>query len=379
MPERSIIVIMKNRRSERLRFALGDDCKFVYLSDLKFSKLQRLLSKSGRVLANRGSNESFYRLVAQQLAREFTDRKTVIVSLDNSNHLVAEFRRAGVTCPILLVQHGANSVEYGSLDASTLSDSLLLCFGRREVSQYVLSGYRPEFAVPIGSLLNSHYIRNNPRIPVSQVEARVCIMSEYRSDGDDQLDNYMIARQDSWDLLLESIRLLPRILPLSLHVALRPSDSGSGSAADQIDYFRKRLGNELTFSVPNSPFSSHTASDSSRVTLGLISTTLIESLGRGNKVIFSNPLADNRLNSPLKGVCEHRGQNSRSLIDRIGEVHQIQLSDFESQVLPSVEHVIERKVDAVDAVRSAIEILRVGNTSEDLATQLGPLLAKSET
>jgi hypothetical protein len=303
----------------------------------------------------------------------------VIVSLDNTNHLAAEFRRAGLTCPIVLVQHGTNSIQYGSSDALTLSNSLLLCFGKREVSQYVLSGYRPEVAVPVGSLLNSHYLRSKPRIPVSRVDARVCIMSEYRSDGADQLDNYMVARQDSWDSLLANIRSLPKVLPLSLHVALRPSEFGSGSVTDQVAYFRRRLGYEVTFSAPDSPFSSYSASDCSQVTVGVISASLIESLGRGNKVIFSNPVADDRLNSPLQGICEHRGDNSSSLIERIGEVDQLELQDFESRVLPSVEHVIERQVDAVDAVTTATRMLSAGIAIEDLATQLGPLLVKSET
>lgn len=378
MPQRLPVVIMKNRKSERLRLALSEDCTYVYLSDLKFPLLQRLLSESGRVVASRDSNENFYRLAAKQIAREFADQEIVIVSLDNTNRLAAEFRRTGLNCPIVLVQHGTNSTQYGAPDALTLPNSLLLCFGKREISQYVLSGCRPEVAVPVGSLLNSHYLRSKPRIPMARVEARVCIISEFRSDGAEQLDDYMVTRQDSWDSLLENIQSLPKVLPLQLHVALRPHEFGSGSVADQVAYFKKRLGNDVTFSAPDSPFSSYSASDCSQVTLGVMSAALIESLGRGNKVIFSNPLEDDRLNSPLQGICEHRGGHNSSLLERIGEVYQLQHPDFESRILPSVEHVIERRVDAVTAVKTATQMLGSGKSIEDLATGLSPLVAKSQ-
>jgi hypothetical protein len=83
-------------------------------------------------------------------------------------------------------------------------------------------------------------------------------------------------------------------------------------------WFHQRLGSSISFVESNDEFGTYKAIDSSKVSIGDVSTSLIEALGRGNKIISLNfsdtELLDlpvhtiNRMNKPTYIQFEERYQ-----------------------------------------------------------------------
>lgn len=371
---RDVYVIAKNPRTDRLKFALpSSEFRYVDLATVRTSIAKRVGRRLLRAMDISSSQKSSETLAAEALMRRFNNPRAAIISLDNSITFVKALIEAGFSGPILLIQHGTNYFSYRREGSEALPNSLLLSWGDREVSTYALYGSHPEFVVPIGSVLNDAYVKSRSNYDLRKIQNRICIVSEFRDDQNEQRDEYMSQRVQNWSLILTQIRECAERLDLEIDIALRPSTFGATSEKRQKQYFTDFLGNRCTFTPHNSEFASYIAVDRSEVTIGLQSALLAESISRNNKVVYINPSNDVRLSSPVTGYCTAAGLSTESLIRHISTVFEMTIDTFQQSIKPNLNYLIRRNVDTCAAVRKGGFLLREGKTISEIADVLSHL------
>ena len=377
---REVYVISKNPKTDRLKFALpSTEFHYLELSTIKTSVVKRVTRRLNGLMKGSRSPGSYEKLVAEALAQSLGDSGAAIIALDNSITFIRALVETNFSGPVLLIQHGGNYFSYRPEASVVLPNSLLLSWGNREILSYGFLGCRPEFVVPVGSVLNDAYVKSRRDYDFKKRKNRICIVSEFRDDQHEQYDNYMSQRVHSWSIILTQIRECAERLNLEIDVALRPGVFGATSQERQKQYFTQFLGNRCTFTEHNSEFASYRAVDRSEVTVGLQSALLAESLGRDNKVVYINPLNDVRLKSPITGYCTADGLSTTELIRHISTVLGISIDTFQKSIQPSLKYLIRRNVDTSAAIRLAGSLLREGRSTSEIEDALYHLSAASST
>lgn len=371
---RKVLLLAKNARSDRLTSVLSSiDFQYIDLQRINYSIRRRIGNKVRSSFRGHSRSSSSERMAAKALISEVGKSDAGIVSLDNSISLMRALVDEGFDGPILLVQHGTNNFSYGQEAPVVLPNSLLLSWGDREVSSYGLNGYRTEFVVPIGSILNYEYLKSQQSQVSLVASDQICIVSEFRDDQDEQLDDYMTQRVRSWSIILNQLRICAETLQMSLHVALRPSIFGARSAAKQRQYFTDSLGHSVSFSEHDSMYSSYSTIDRSEITVGLQSALLAESIGRNRKVVYLNPLNDSRMRSPLTGLCTAAGLSLEELVVHMKKVRLASIDQFQDSIRPSLDYLIRRNLDTREAILLATSLLKNGCSAAEITNVISLL------
>lgn len=350
---------------------VGDQVTVIGLQGVRDSLIGRVASRVKRILA---PTEDWYagdQGTARGLLRLIGSKDVAIVTLDNSITLIRELRECGFRAPIVLVQHGANHFSYGQDVNKVIENTVLLSWGERECESYSLRGLRPSDIVAVGSILNQQYLDSAHGDLSAEIVADICLVSEFRLDQEDQSDDYMRSRTASWELLLKLVQEASHRIPLKIAVALRPTIFGGGDAPDkQLAYFRDRLGPAIVFSDPRTPFASYHLIDQADITLGLQSALLVESVARGRKVLFCNPLGDDRMTSPVAGVCAFSGNDLTRFIERLQELKTLSTPEYRARLEKSPDYLVATQISPTVALRRACAMLKSGSSASQIASSL---------
>jgi len=368
---RQVVVLAKNARTNRLLPILPPhDFEYLDLDSQSHSIIRRLENKTRNLI--RSKDVDPWRMSAKWLLQLFGSRDIGLISLDNSIALVRALCEEGFDGPIILVQHGTNHFSYDQPVSTVLPNSILLSWGEREVATYSLYGCRTQYVVPVGSIESYNYSESNTLfVPITK-RNQICIVSEYRDDQSEQGDDYMKMRVASWTILLSQLRSCMSALDLTAHIALRPTIFGATESA-QREYFAEALGQGCRFTSHDEPYSSYKLIDNSEMVFGLQSAMLTESIGRNKKVIFVNPLNDDRMVPPLGGLCGANGLSTDELIKHVKTVLSLSIAEYQESLHPSIDYLIRPNFDTGHALVLASTLLRRGCSAAEIAAGLSHL------
>ena len=367
-------MLAKNQRTDRLKVVLSPiEYEYWDLQTLRPSIASRLFSQLSRHVPTSIERNSPERRLARLLLSRTSREDVAFVALDNSISLCRALIAEGFQGPILLVQHGNNNFAYDQQVTEVLDNCILLSWGTREVERYSMAGLRAKYVVPIGSINDYEYRRSQGHRQASQTFSRICVVSEFRDDQDQQHDEYMISRVESWNLILNGVSECAAKLNMETAVALRPSTFGAVSNSAQRRYFLDRLDGRCTFSKHDEPFSSYSLVDSSEVTIGLQSALLTESIGRGNKIIYYNPLSDARLSAPISGLCSYSGLDSEAFVRHVDTVRTSTIDHYIKSLSNDSNYLIRGDLDTSQAIQTAVEMLRRGLEVAEISAVLSLL------
>lgn len=218
-----------------------------------------------------------------------------LVALDNKLELLAKIgdslRHSGTRC--FAIQLGTNP-QYYSAEAREVSRIVpvkMLCWGSREVSEYVRSGLVPEDFSIVGSLKLSIAERRNPKKQVEKWD--ICLVSQFRPTPN-ALNKVSAMNKFEAQSMPELIRLLRPVIirhQLRMVVAVKASRRIYEPSLEQqeIDFYQFALGDVAEIGLSENPYASYALAESSRLVIGRNSALLTEMLASQARVLFVNP------------------------------------------------------------------------------------------
>lgn len=224
----------------------------------------------------------------------------VVISTDalvtkNRRSMLHELSERIKSSKFISVPHGSyqKGYEFHPIDSKTgnelqfESDVILTSIGKRDFKTYNRWGLNHKRIVPIGLLSNSIYLRDRLTAPVEK-RFQICIVEHL---GDPSKNHLPLQEKalEAFETLCEFVDRYALMNQIGITIALRPTSKSlfdsDGEIDWVIDWFRDKFKSEITFTDSSTNFATHMASDESELTVGVDSTALLESMGRGNKVL----------------------------------------------------------------------------------------------
>ncbi len=260
------------------------------------------------------------RLVRYIYATAKTCRTKVILSTDAISQLNA-VKNMLPEVEVVAIMHGLyiaqpeNEQIREAWTKARESDVILFSLGNYDLINYRRWGNIHSRIIPVGSLNDSIYRSFQFKSPVDIFD--LCIVEAAIEINPEKKFNQI--RLANWLKIVEFVNELVSRNKLRIIVAL--SKSNNQELIRQ--WFQQRLDSNISFVESNDEFGTYRAIDSSKVSIGDVSTSLIEALGRGNRIISLNftdtalldlPVhAINRMNKPTYMQFEERYQNLVSM------------------------------------------------------------------
>jgi hypothetical protein len=174
----------------------------------------------------------------------------------------------------------------------------------------------------VGGLGNALYLSEEHNI---EKKYDICIISNFKDAYGNSLANakfYSVLH----DVCLE--------LGYTVCFAGRATSESAIGSRDERRYVERCFGNNISF-FPRSGRSTYVLSDSSSVTIGDFTTALLESFGRGRKIIAANPSSLPELDFLVTGVWTLSKYDYESVKQKLLEILSINQSEwFESTSYP---------------------------------------------
>lgn len=224
---------------------------------------------------------------------------------------------------IFSIQHGQDLRRFPV--GQETSKVTLLCWGGWVAENFPLFGRREENFLIVGALVDGLYRKERPKEIAKDV--KICFVSTVKEDI--WWGSIIGERRAGYEALVKYLKLFQDNNGITPHIALT-TRRDQNEEIDEVDierkWFLQRLGNAISFTDPTNLFgingiqdvsirkpthvyerySSYYLCDRSEVSLGMSSSVLWESFGRGNKILAVN-LTDNPIyDFPIPGIWSLR-------------------------------------------------------------------------
>lgn len=263
---------------------------------------------------------------------------------------------------ILLIQHGQELRRFGP--SNRKKRVKLLCWGDWVSENFPKFGRTEGEFVSVGALVDGLYRKERPAAIEKDVE--ICVISTIKDDT--WWGSEIGERRSGYESLVEYLRLFAQARRISPHVALtirRDQNTELDEVTIERNWFLERLGGEINFTEPKlifgSPhpqigelrqpkhiferYSTYYLCDRSEVTLGMTSSVLWESFGRGNKVLAVN-LTDNAIfDFPIPGIWSMRQPTYNEFENRLQELLQMSDAQWEQVAQEARNHLMTYNPD----------------------------------
>lgn len=340
LPKKCDVLLLQGHLSRFLRHSLTDidfqeldlEKRVVYLHPRFLVALARQFRRVSRLAA-------FVSAVVR------CSKAQVLICMDNfdlNQHsqggetLLAELARANPNLKIFSVQHGQELRRFPF--GAPRKRVTLLCWGRWVADHFPKMGRTESVFVPVGPLVDGLYREVRPRDIYRDVD--LCFVSTVK--GPEWWGEEIGERREGYEKLTRYLRQFASLHHIKPHVALTiDRDQNHGDEVDhERRWFLERLGVDIHFTEPRLIFgipgsldafrrepahvkerySTYYLCDRSKVTLGMTSSALWESFGRGNKILAVN-LTDNEIyDFPISGIWSMRQPSYEEFETRLLEL-----------------------------------------------------------
>jgi hypothetical protein len=276
---------------------------------------------------------------------------------------------------ILSIQHGQELRRFTPSDRKKRVK--LLCWGDWVSENFPKFGRTEGEFVSVGALVDGLYRKERPA--AIEKDVKICLISTIKDRT--WWGSEIGERRSGYESLVEYLRLFAQARGISPHVALtirRDQNTELDEVTIERNWFLERLGGEINFTEPKlifgSPhpqigelrqpkhiferYSTYYLCDRSEVTLGMTSSVLWESFGRGNKVLAVN-LTDNPIyDFPIPGVWSMRQPTYAKFENRLQELLRMPDEQWEQESREARNHLMTYNPDCPPHVEINQEIKR---------------------
>ncbi len=234
---------------------------------------------------------------------------------------------------VFLIQHGQELRRFPINRPK--KEATLFCWGNWTSRNFPQFGRKEQHFIAVGALIDGLYRAIRPSVVAKDVP--ICFVSTVK--GKTWWGSGMDERRRGYEALAKFTRQFIDETSLSVNVALTidRDQYGVNDAESERKWFLERLGNSIQFTEPSLLFgdqnfsdhgrqtpryvkeryASYFLSDRAELTLGMTSSVLWESFGRGNKVLAVN-LTDNEIyDFPIPGIWSMRQPSYQAFVERM--------------------------------------------------------------
>ena len=220
----------------------------------------------------------------------------VVLSTDAISQLT-EIKKEYSNVEVIAIMHGLYIAQPDGFrireawNDKKYSEVTLFSLGEYDRSHYERWGNHHSLIIPAGSLNDSIY-RTLP-VTNSRNKFDICIV-EGSVDPFAQ-KQFTKIRLSNWIKITEFVKQIADQSDLKIIVALSQS-----TKKDTVrEWFASRFADKLCFADDSEEFASYRAIDEASISIGETSTSLVEGLSRGNKILSLNFTDTNLLNLPI--------------------------------------------------------------------------------
>lgn len=245
---------------------------------------------------------------------------------------------------LLSVQHGQELRRFALGQANT--NVTLLCWGDWAVRNFPKFGRPEKEFVAVGSLIDGLYRSIRP----AQIrkDVTLCLVSTVK--GKQWWGTEVGERRHGYEVLVDQLAQFAQENNSDIQVALTidRDQFGPDDADLERKWFMERLGADITFTEPSvisgvagvalegrtepnyirERYATYYLCDRSQVTVGMTSSVLWESFGRGNKLLAINHTDNPIYDFPIDGVWSMRKPSYSQLSDRLHAVLKMTNSEW---------------------------------------------------
>lgn len=263
--------------------------------------------------------------------------------VDTSKTLFDEVSEQMPTLRILSVQHGQELRRF-ALDRPR-KNVTLLCWGDWTARNFPKFGRNESEFVPVGPLIDGLYRGMKPTdLPK---DLAICLVSTVK--GKDWWGPVVGERRHGYEVLVQHLARFAeeRHLPINVALTIDRDQYGPGDADAERQWFFDRLGRNVVFTEPSvlsgdpkielggrfqpryvkERYATYVLCDRASVTLGMTSSVLWESFGRGNKVLAVNHTDNSAFDFPIPGFWSMRQPSYEEFSLRLAAM--LSMSDVE--------------------------------------------------
>ncbi len=237
---------------------------------------------------------------------------------------------------VFLIQHGQELRRF-SINRPT-KHATLFCWGDWTARNFPRFGRSEQHFIAVGALIDGLYRAIRPSIEERDVP--ICFVSTVKGKNwwGDEIDE----RRSGYEALTAFTRRFVDESSLLMNIALTidRDQYGASDAESERKWFLERLGSSIQFTEPSLLFgdqnfndygrktpryvkeryATYLLSDRAELTLGMTSSVLWESFGRGNKVLAVN-LTDNEIyDFPIPGIWSMRQPSYQAFAERVQQL-----------------------------------------------------------
>ena len=229
----------------------------------------------------------------------------------------------------------------------------LLALSEYDREHYQRWGVKPGMIHVVGSANNALWLAAR-KAKSSQAAGRfdICLIEKGISLNPDR--EHRSIYLDIYSKILQMLGQYLNNEKRSLVVALSNSDERSHVEK----WIRMKLDYDFTVTDANERFATYAASDHSRLTIGLASTALLESLNRGNKILSLNPTQFPNWDFPGIGISRMGSETSidlQLLTARINHLLELSFESYRGELPQELSRMIHDDSNAINEIQ---EILR---------------------
>lgn len=224
--------------------------------------------------------------------------KLVITYIDNSGvfqGIVKNYRKTRY----IAIQNGNRLLTRDNVGPTReIYHDVFCCIGHYEIDQYKKHGAVVNSYKPIGTLINSYYERSI-KTTRNRKRYRICLISQVRPG----LELQHTERMNGALVLASYLQRYVEEKSISVVVAMRSHpDRNIMHYEWECEWYKRNLPCAKLFNNNLTSYTSYRLADLSELTVGMHSTAVRESFGRGNKILSCNYTEDSAYDFPVTGL-----------------------------------------------------------------------------
>jgi hypothetical protein len=253
--------------------------------------------------------------------------------VDTSRTLFDEVSELLPDLKIVSIQHGQELRRFAL--GKPKKNVTLLCWGNWTARNFPIFGRNEREFVPVGPLIDSLYRVLKPAdLPK---DAEICLVSTVK--GKDWWGPEIGERRKGYEALVSHLATFAEERGLVVNVALTidRDQYGPGDAESERNWFKERLGPSVVFTEPSvmsgdrsislagrhepryvkERYATYLLCDRAKVTIGMTSSVLWESFGRGNRLLAVNHTDNAVYDFPIAGLWSMRSPTYDEFAERL--------------------------------------------------------------
>ena len=267
-----------------------------------------------------------------------TNPKIVITFIDNSVLFYSVARVLHKEIYFLAIQNASryDTLELSDKKARKIFIPNFACFGEYEKDMYISRGANVGAYYPIGSLRESYfrkYLKMQDDITLRKYDYDICLVSE-ASPG---YDKRYPGLEDAIGRIAQYAIRYCKENNLKLVIAgkrdfFAPFYSGYQNNEIESAWYEKYTGNSVKITPRvRDEFTTYNLVNRSRLALSIMSTSLREGAGRGNKVLFCNFSNHKVFNFPVEGIMSLTEGDYNSFSSRVTDILNYSKDEYNSK------------------------------------------------